>query len=50
MAASAGGLGIRVSEPENLDNALQEALSSSLPALVEMMVDPDIYIKPVHRA
>lgn len=50
MAASAGGLGIRVSEPENLDNALQEALSSSLPALVEMMVDPDIYIKPVRRA
>ena len=47
MANSSGGLGIRVSDPENLDRALAEALSSSKPAIVEVMVDPDIYIKAV---
>lgn len=50
MAESAGGLGIRVSEPEKLDEALREALDSRLPSLVEIMVDPDIYIKSVKRA
>lgn len=50
MATSAGGLGIRVSESTQLDEALQEALGSALPALVEVMVDPNIYIKSVRRA
>jgi pyruvate oxidase len=49
MAASAGGLGIRVSEPDKLDEAIREALDSHLPALVEVMVDPNIYIKGVRR-
>jgi len=50
MATSAGGLGTRISEPNRLDEALREALASSLPALVEVMVDPNIYIKSVRRA
>jgi pyruvate oxidase len=49
MANSSGGLGIRISDPENLDRALAEAISSPKPAIVEVMVDPDIYIKAVHR-
>ncbi len=50
MATSAGGMGIRVSNPEKLDEAIKKALDSRLPSLVEVMVDPDIYIKAVHRA
>jgi pyruvate oxidase len=49
MAKSSGGLGIRVSDPETLDTAMAEALNSSQPAIVEVMVDPDIYIKAVRR-
>jgi pyruvate oxidase len=49
MASSAGGHGIRVSEPEKLDEAIREALESPLPALVEVMVDPNIYIKGIRR-
>jgi len=49
LATSAGGLGIRVSEPEKLDEALREALDSPLPSLVEIMVDSDIYIQSVKR-
>jgi pyruvate oxidase len=49
IAKSSGGLGIRVKDPENLDSAISEALSSSNPAIVEVMVDPDIYIQAVHR-
>jgi pyruvate oxidase len=50
MATSAGGLGIRVAEAEKLDDALESALDSTLPALVEVMVDSDLYIKAVRRA
>jgi pyruvate oxidase len=49
MASSAGGLGIRVTEPEQLDNAIRQALDSPLPALVEVMVDRYLYIKAVRR-
>lgn len=49
LANSAGGLGIRVSNPKELDDALREALDSPQPSLVEVMVDPDIYIKAVRR-
>jgi pyruvate oxidase len=49
MATSAGGLGIRVTEPEALDEVIRNALDSPLPALVEVMVDPELYIKPVRR-
>jgi pyruvate oxidase len=50
LAASAGGLGFRVSEPEKLDDALRQAFDSPLPAIVEVMVDPNIYIQSVKRA
>lgn len=49
MATSAGGLGIRVSDPENLDNAIRQALDSSLPSLVEIIIDSDLVIQAVHR-
>ncbi len=49
MANSSGALGVRVSDPEKLDTAITEALNSSKPAIVEVMVDPEIYIKAVFR-
>jgi pyruvate oxidase len=49
IANSSGGLGIRVSEPEDLDEAIRKALDSPLPAIVEVMVDSDLYIQAVHR-
>jgi pyruvate oxidase len=49
LANSSGGLGIRVADPEKLDDAIREALDSSQPSLVEVMVDPNIYIKAAHR-
>jgi pyruvate oxidase len=49
MATSSGGIGIRVTEPEELDKAIRQALDSPLPSLVEVMVDSDLYIKSVHR-
>jgi pyruvate oxidase len=49
LANSAGGLGIRVEEPGRLDEVLRGALDSPLPALVEVMVDPETYIKAVRR-
>lgn len=50
IATTSGGLGIRVTEAENLDSTIRQALDSSLPALVEVMVDPNIYIPAVKRA
>ena len=49
MARTAGGLGIRVEEPGDLDEAIREALASPKPALVEVIVDPKVYIKAVRR-
>lgn len=49
MAASAGGVGIRVTEPEQLDEAFQKALKSSKPSLVEVVVDSDLYIQAIHH-
>ena len=50
FAASAGGLGIRVEDPADLDGALGQALRSGGPALVEVMVDPVAVIERVRRA
>jgi pyruvate oxidase len=50
LATSAGGLGIHVTEPDKLDDAFRQALDSPLPALVEVVVDPNIYIQSVKRA
>ena len=49
MATSAGGLGIRVSDPEDLDNAIRQALDSPLPSLVEILIDSDLVIHAVHK-
>ncbi len=49
MALTAGGLGIRVEEPGDLDGAIREALASPKPALVEVIVDAEVYIKAVRR-
>ena len=49
MASSSGGWGVRVSDPKELDSAINKAINSAKPAIVEVMVNPDIYIKAVHR-
>ncbi|MBY8992602.1 MAG: rubredoxin [Candidatus Lokiarchaeota archaeon] len=41
FAKSSGGFGIRVEIPDKLDGALQEALNSGKPSIVEVMTDPD---------
>jgi pyruvate oxidase len=41
FAQSAGGFGIRVETPEKLDEALQNALSSGKPSIVEIMTDSE---------
>ena len=41
FAQSCGGFGVRVEDPYKLDEALQEALRSNKPAIVEIMSDPD---------
>jgi pyruvate oxidase len=47
MATSAGGLGIRIEDPKKLDDALRTAFDSDRPALVEVIVDPDLYIEQI---
>ncbi|GAG89022.1 unnamed protein product, partial [marine sediment metagenome] len=41
FAESCGGFGVRVEKPDKLDEALQEALKSNKPAIVEIIIDPD---------
>jgi len=41
FAESCGGFGIRVDTPDKLDEALQNALKSGKPAIVEIITDPD---------
>ncbi|MGD8537312.1 MAG: thiamine pyrophosphate-binding protein [Candidatus Aminicenantes bacterium] len=50
FATSAGGLGIRVTEAVDLDDAIRQALDSPHPSLVEVIVDRDIYIQSIKRA
>lgn len=50
FAASAGGLGIRVEDPGDLEGSLRRALDSKQPAPVEVMVDPSEIMKRVRRA
>lgn len=40
-AQSCGGFGVRVETPDKLDDALQQALNSEKPSIVEIMTDPD---------
>jgi pyruvate oxidase len=48
LASSCGGLGIRVKETGKLDGAIRKALDSPLPAIVEVLVDPNQYIAGIH--
>ncbi|GAG02111.1 unnamed protein product, partial [marine sediment metagenome] len=41
FAESCGGFGIRVDTPDKLDEALQNAIQSEKPSIVEIIVDPD---------
>ncbi len=49
LAATAGGSGFRVEEPEDLDEAFRKALTSPLPSLIDVMVDPQKHIEAIHR-
>jgi pyruvate oxidase len=40
FATSAGGYGIRVTEPKELDEAFQAAFESKKPSLIDVIVDP----------
>ena len=42
FAIGCGGLGVRVSTPQQLEPALAEAISYAGPALVEILTDPDL--------
>ncbi len=48
FASSCGGLGIRVSEPEQLEIAVQEALASPKAALIDVLIDSEAMLLPVH--
>lgn len=50
FAKSCGGDGFRVESPEELDGAIEQALSSNRPALVDVVVDPDKMAMPVITA
>ena len=41
FAETCGGIGFRVEEPDELESAIAAAFASSLPAIVEVMVDPE---------
>ncbi len=41
FAKSAGGEGFRIEDPRDLDDALEKALSSEHPSLIDVVVDPD---------
>lgn len=41
FAQTCGGFGIRVETPDKLDEALQKALNSGKPSIIEVMTDPD---------
>ena len=40
-AQSCGGFGLRVETPNKLDDALQQALNSGKPSIIEIMTDPN---------
>ena len=48
LANSAGGFGIRVTEPDLLDEAFKKAFASPLPAIIDVVIDPKRYIQAVH--
>lgn len=50
FARSCGGDGFRVERPEELDSAIERAFSSTMPAIVDVVVDPDRMAMPTIRA
>lgn len=46
LAESCGALGISVTDPAGLTDALNQALAANRPAVVNVMVDPDALIMP----
>ncbi len=48
LAKSFGVSGYRVSSPEELKPVLQNAISDDVPALIEIVVDPDAEASPWH--
>ncbi|UCE11082.1 MAG: thiamine pyrophosphate-binding protein [Candidatus Thorarchaeota archaeon] len=46
MAEAMGCFGIRVDTPEKIGPALEEARNSGLPAVVDVVVDPDVNLAP----
>jgi acetolactate synthase-1/2/3 large subunit len=42
-----GGTGMRVSSLDELDSALEEALASDVPTLIECPVDRDEFVTPM---
>ncbi len=49
FAKTAGGLGFRVEDPEDLDEAFRKAMASSLPSIIDVKIDPEKYIEAIHR-
>jgi len=49
FARSCGGFGIRVETPDKMDDALQQALSSGKPSIVEVMSDPNKMAASIKR-
>ncbi len=48
LADSLGLLGIRVEKPEDVGRAIDEALSSSRPVVIDVYTDPDVPTIPPH--
>ena len=43
LAKAMGGFGIRVTEPDQIRPALEKARDSGLPALVDVVINRDVY-------
>jgi acetolactate synthase-1/2/3 large subunit len=46
IAEAMGGFGIRVKKPSDIAPALQKAKDSGLPAVLDIVIDPDINLVP----
>jgi acetolactate synthase I/II/III large subunit len=43
LAEATGGFGIRVTQPQDIRPALEQARDSGLPALVDVVINRDVY-------
>lgn len=46
FAEAAGGLGLTVRDPDDLDDAIRQALAAKVPSIIDVHVDPDELILP----